>query len=125
MRRISSRATFYYKRIFPIVWFGLVAMFIVGVLVSGSITEQYPPFLFLAIPVGMAAVGYFIMRALVFDLVDEVLDDGDALIVRNGGQESRVPLSDIMNVGYSAMVNPPRVTLLLRQPGLFGPKINF
>jgi hypothetical protein len=125
MRRISSRATFYYKRIFPIMWFGLLALFVVGALVYASDAVQYQPSFFLVIPIGMAIVGFFIMKFLVFDLVDEVLDDGDALIIRNGSQEERVPFSEIMNVSYSMMVNPPRVTLSLRRPSRFGAKVTF
>src|SRR5258707_15613271 len=110
MRRISSRATFYYKRIFPIIWFGLLALFVVGGLIYASETDQYQSSFFLVIPIVMAIVGFFIMKFLIFDLVDEVLDDGDALIIRNGNEAERVPFSEIMNVGYSTMVNPPRVT---------------
>ena len=125
MRRISSRTTFYYKRIFPIVWFGLLATFVVGGLIYASETDQYQHLVFLVIPIGMAVFGFFIMRNLIFDLVDEVLDDGDALVVRNGNEEERVLLSEITNVGYAVMSNPPRVTLSLRQPGRFGAKITF
>ena len=32
-----------------------------------------------------------------FNLADEVLDAGNALIVRSGGQEERIALSDIKN----------------------------
>ena len=37
----------------------------------------------------MMAFGFFIMKKLVFDLVDEVWDDGDTLLVKNRGQEER------------------------------------
>jgi len=77
------------------------------------------------VPVLMIVFGYVIMRKLVFDLVDEVLDAGDSLLVRNGSQHEQVPMSDIMNVSYSQLVNPPRVTLSLRNPGTFGSKISF
>ena len=77
------------------------------------------------VPVGMAAFGYVLMRKLVFDLVDEVLDDGSALVVKNGNREDRIALSDIANVNYSVFANPPRVTLLLRKPSLFGTQVTF
>ena len=28
MRRISSRTTFWYKRIFPVIWFGMLGLFV-------------------------------------------------------------------------------------------------
>jgi len=65
------------------------------------------------------------MRKLVWDLVDEVYDGGDYLLVRNGGKEDRVALSNIMNVSASTMTNPPRVTLRLSTPGRFGDEIVF
>jgi hypothetical protein len=80
---------------------------------------------FLLVPAIMMIVGYIMMKKLLFDLVDEVLDAGDALVVRNGDREERVALSDIMNVGYSPYMNPPRVTLSLRNPGIFGDKVSF
>ena len=127
MRRISSGMTFFYKRIFPIIWFGLLALFMavpfvapmIGASVSGS------PMSFLVGPVIMMFVGYFAMKKLVLDLVDEVLDAGDALVIRNGHLEERVALSDIMNVGYSQFVNPPRVTLSLRNQSMFGDQVSF
>jgi hypothetical protein len=65
------------------------------------------------------------MKKLVFDLVDEVWDDGHALIVKNGGRDERVAFSDIKNVNYSPYVNPPRVTLSLRRLTAFGDQITF
>jgi hypothetical protein len=34
-------------------------------------------------------------------------------------------LSDIKNVSYSPFINPPRVTLSLRRPTVFGDQITF
>jgi hypothetical protein len=125
MRRISSRATFWYKRVFPIIWFGFLATFIaIGVFASAhNDRRQLMPFIVL--PALMAVAGYFIMKKLVFDLVDEVWDDDAALIVRDKGREDRIALSNIMNVSYSQFLNPPRVTLMLRQPSNFGSEISF
>jgi hypothetical protein len=65
------------------------------------------------------------MKKLIFDLVDEVWDDGNSLLVKNRGQEQRIPLSDIRNVSYSPYMNPPRITLSLRRPTVFGDQITF
>ena len=80
---------------------------------------------FLIVPIFMGVIGYFVMKKLVFDLADEVSDDGDSLVVRFGIEEERIPLSQIMNVSYSYMSNPARVTLTLRTPGRFGKEITF
>jgi hypothetical protein len=120
MRRISSSWTFFYKRIFPAIWFGVLALF-VGISVLAG--QRALPFLI--VPLAMIGFGYFLMKKLVFDLVDEVWDDGDALVVKNGGQDERIALADIKNVNYSPIVNPPRVTLSLRRQTAFGDQITF
>jgi hypothetical protein len=125
MRRISSRTTFWYKWIFPIIWFGGLAAFAGAALftsIAHSGTQFFP---FVIMPVLMAVFGYILMKKLIFDLVDEVWDDGSSLIIRNRGEEDRVALSNIMNVSYSPLINPPRVTLTLRQPSNFGNEISF
>jgi hypothetical protein len=124
MRRISSRATFFYKRIAAIIWFGVLGLFLVSTFLGGS-SSGTPPMMSLILPIAVAIIGYLFTRRLIFDLVDEVWDAGDALVVRNKGQEERVALSDIMNVSYSALMNASRVTLSLRQPCAFGTEVSF
>jgi hypothetical protein len=125
VRRISSRGTLFNKRIFPAIWFGFLILFVGVAFFSAYQRNAAPPIPFLIVPAIMAVFGFIIMRKLVFDLVDEVWDDGDALVVKNGVQEQRVALSDIKNVSYSPFVNPPRVTLSLRRSTVFGEQITF
>jgi hypothetical protein len=121
----SSKTTFFYKRIFPIIWFGIVAvLFFIGllkVLDSGPISNVP----FLIVPALMAIIGYQFMKRLAFNLVDEVFDVGDALLVRSGGREERIALADIKNVNYFPYGSPPQVTLSLRRPSVFGDTIVF
>ena len=70
-------------------------------------------------------LGIYFMKKYVFDLADEVLDDGDALVIKNKGQEQRIALADITNVNYTAMTSPPRVVLSLRHPTVFGDEVAF
>jgi len=81
------------------------------------------PLLF--IPVLMAGLGYIMFKNFIWPLADEVWDDGDTLIVRIGNQEQRIALSEISDVSYSNYKNVPRVTIVLRQPSIFGPEIIF
>jgi hypothetical protein len=119
MRRISSGWTFFYKRVFPIIWFGFLVVLVGIGIVNGQGLAM------VTVPIAMIGFGFFIMQKLVFDLADEVLDDGDVLLVKNRGQEQRIALADIKNVNYSRFVNPPRVTLSLRRPTVFGEQITF
>jgi hypothetical protein len=125
MRQISSKLTFLYKRVFPAVWFGVLALFVGIVLIVCSAAERWPPLPFLLVPAAIALFGYLVMDKLVFDLVDEVLDDKDGLIIKNHGQQERVDLHDIVKVGFTRFVNPPRVTLSLKRPGSFGSQVSF
>jgi hypothetical protein len=124
MTRISSRSTFFYKRIFPLFWFGFILFFLVtGLWGAGRAHASRVPFL--VAPVFMMVLGFVLFRRLIFDLADEVWDDGDALVVRNAGTEERIALKNIINVGFSTMTNPERVTLTLREPCSLGKEITF
>ena len=125
MKQISSRSTWWSKRVFPTIWFGFLA-FVMIVSLARPGGKDAPPILpFVAIPIGMAVFGFFLMKHLVWDLVDEVYDCGDSLLVKNRGEEDRIELSNIMNVSASQMMNPPRVTLRLRTPCRFGSEVSF
>jgi hypothetical protein len=41
------------------------------------------------------------------------------------GKQERIPLHHVINVGWSVMLNPPRVTLSLKEPGTVGREISF
>jgi hypothetical protein len=122
VEKISSGSTFFFKRVFPLFWFGFLAFVVVTGLVSGAVREQLP---FILVPSGMAVFGFLLMKKLVWDLADEVYDGGDFLLVRNRGEEERIALSNIMNVSASSFVNPPRIALRLVRPGKFGNEVSF
>jgi hypothetical protein len=118
MKQIS-RSMFFYKKVFPVAWFGFIAFFILTVAVSRQ------NLILLAGPVFMAVLGFLLMQKLLWVLVDDVYDCGDFLRVRNHGDEENVALSNIMNVSATTAINPPRITLRLVHPGKFGPEIAF
>jgi hypothetical protein len=122
MTKISSKSTFFHKRAFPVLWFGIIGIGAAIAVWSGAF-EKAP--ITLVGPAFLAVFGFFLMRHLVWDLADEVFDGGDYLLVRNRGVEERVPLSNIMNVSASTMVNPARITLRLAERGRFGNEIVF
>ncbi|MGZ5036261.1 MAG: hypothetical protein ACXWG1_09475 [Usitatibacter sp.] len=122
MTRISSKRTWFLKRVFPVLWFGVLAIVLAVGLVAGLPRTQMG---FIAMPLLMMAVGAFVMKKFIFDLADEVFDCGDALLVRKAGKEERIALSNIINVGMSVATNPPRLTLRLDKPGRFGNEVVF
>jgi len=124
MRKLNSKTTFFYKRVFPIIWFGLLSVFLcVGLF--ASISGHSPGIMFVVMPIVMAACGYFIMKKLVWDLIDKVYDEGTTLLFRKRRKEVRVSLKDIKNVSYSMMTSPPRVTLSIRSKTELGDELSF
>ena len=123
--RISSRNTFFVKRVFPILWFGFIALFLSAGLIGASRATRPVPLPVFVMPAIMAAFGWLLMRRLIFDLADEVCDEGDALRVRFGDNEERIALANIINVSYAGLTNPQRVTLTLREAGRFGKEVSF
>jgi hypothetical protein len=122
MKKISGRSTFYYKRVLPVMLFGLPVFFLY---VTFSVPHGPPPLLGLLPMLVLVPIFYLMLRKLVWDLADEVWDGGDHLVVKIGTDSETVPLSNIMNVSASTLVNPPRITLRLVNPGRFGQEISF
>jgi hypothetical protein len=123
MCRISSKLTFFNKRIFPTIWFGFLAIFfIVGLT---SLKAKVTPWPLLIMPIVMAVFGFLIMKKLVFGLVDEVWETDDHLVIKNKGIEEKILFSEIQHVNCSIMTNPPRITLTLRVPCRLGSEITF
>jgi hypothetical protein len=123
MRKLSSDSTWWYKKAFPTIWFGFLG--IMMVIILPSVLQGEAPVPVLLVPLGMSVVGYFLMRFLVWPLVDEVYLDGDDVVVRNKGEEDRFPFSNVINVQGSEFTNPESITLNLNQPCLFGDEIKF
>jgi hypothetical protein len=126
MIKISSRAVWFQKRVFPVVWFGGLGVFSFFALFADTMSGENsgPPPLFAIFPIGMAIAGIFFMKKTVWLLMDEVYDAGDDLVVRNRGEEDRIALSEIVNI----TVTPGKstfVTLRLRHACRFGSEIAF
>ena len=56
MKRLASRATYYQKRIFPIVWFGILGLIVCGALITGTV-KSGPSIMFVLVPASIAAIG--------------------------------------------------------------------
>jgi len=121
---LSSGSTSYHKRWFPALFSGFLLgpqLFIIALV--GHVTPQN--LVFLGISILILAVFISLHRCIVFCL-DEVVDEGDFLLVRNGRHQERVPLGSIAGVLDNPSLSPfSRITLNLDQPCRFGQKITF
>jgi hypothetical protein len=122
IKKISGGSTFYYKRVLPVLLFGLPLF---SLCMAFFASHVRPPLIAFLPVLLLVPFFYFLMRKLVWDLADEVWDGGDHLVVKIGDQSETVPLANIMNVSASTLVNPPRITLRLVNPGRFGQEISF
>jgi hypothetical protein len=129
MRRLSSSSTFFYKRVFPIFWFGILLLVFAtsfwGMQHAHEPVDVMQFLPMLVVPVLMGAVGYFIFRMMIRDLIDEVWLDGDTLVLKNHGEQWRVALSDVMNINATTMSNPRRVTVMSRVESRHGRNFSF
>jgi hypothetical protein len=122
MTRISSPSTVSYKRFYSALYVGLP---LTGVLYLGLTLHSHhaPPNVimpFLGLPLLLSVFGYWAMTR-VLKVADEVLDAGNALLVRRGGQEERIAFSDIKTVSYEpGGKTPANITLSTRLPTVFG-----
>ena len=122
MNVISSSLTFYFSRVFPTVWFGVLGCFAVGLIVTGELTKNYFVLLHL---VFMFGLGFVIMKKLVWGVVDKVEDHGQHLKISKSGVEIDVKITDIDNVSVTTLQNPPRVTIRVNVITPLGQDITF
>jgi len=124
MKKISSDKTFLHKSVYPLfmlVVSGAMLLIFVGTMVR----EREISFVVLGF-IGLAIVYvYSEYRKRAVDLVDEVWDDGDTLVLKNGGREERVAISNISKLRYGGLGNANFVALTLREPCAFGQTIRF
>ncbi len=123
MRLISSELTWWQKRAFPAIWFGVLAL-ITLIILASAINGVMPPEA-LVIPLVMAVFSYLLLTWLVFQLVDEVWIDGDDVVVRNRGEEDRFPIRNVVNVESTFLSNPEQIRLTVNPPSRFGKTIWF
>jgi len=120
MNRISSGKTFLFKKVLP---FLLIAWPVFTIGLDGTYEEGAQE---LAVPVLVAAAACGLVFWYMCHFADEVLDQGDHLLVSRRGKQDRVSMSEIMNVDSNTTVAAvPVITLHLAKPGKFGPEIVF
>jgi hypothetical protein len=103
----------------------LLKSFLLALLPKNSVLQQAP--MFVVFPCVAALGGYCAWKNSIQDLMDEVYDCGDYLLIKKGGQEDTLPLSNINWVRFSNARNgsQPRIQLILDAPGKFGTELLF
>lgn len=120
MKKIST-SPFFHKKIFPTIWFGFICLFLILTIAFGAVKQSI---MFLIIPIVMAIFGFLFFKKLLWDLADEVLDNGEALIFSLGKKQQTVALRDIININHQ-FSSPQRVVVTVREAGEIGKEIAF
>ena len=124
MKQLSSKNTFTYKKSLPLFWFGFLTIPIyVGLFADTK--GNGDGIIFVVGAIVMGVFGYFFMKKVFWNLIDEVYDLGTDLLFRNKGMEFLVNLRDIKNLSYNTWVNIPRVTLSIRYQTQMGDELSF
>ena len=122
MIQISSRATWFFKKAFPWLWFGFLVVVLIALMI-GFVADPSGVGPFVIVPIVLAIAGYATTKGL-RRLMDVVYDADDHLVLMNDGDEDRVLLSDVVDIApYAGKWWP--VTIHLRYSSRFGDVITF
>ncbi len=110
------------KRVFPAIWAGFAIWLLVLAGLDATSPAGVVPHLF-RLGIVLAGLAYLLITSS--SLMDEVIDCGGHLIVRNGRVEERISIASIINVNQGSVSQHSRITLRLDRPCRFGNEIAF
>jgi hypothetical protein len=124
-RLISSKATFFYKFVFPLLWIAFAGfiIFIVHSNLASFHTRGEAKTVRLIVIVALAVGTVLICR--VYPRIKKVELLADALQISNYSQTIVVPLRDIESVSGSILMEPELIWIRFRDVTEFGAKIVF
>ena len=117
---LSSRLTFFYKRVFPVVWIialGIGTLFLWICDYKG--TSSFKWFLLICLLGGSIFLRWFSEKLKVVSL------QGEQLVVSDYRTEETIPLQQIDEVKETRIWNPKLIKLRLNRPGRWGDEIVF
>lgn len=80
--------------------------------------------MFIGMPISMAIFGLVFFKFTSWNLADEVIDEGDALLFCKGSKRQKVYLKDILNI-YLIGGRPEQLCLQVRSEGEIGKRLTF
>lgn len=122
MRKISSGMTFLFRYVFPILYFGILGTAGTVTLLDRTVQDRSEAMFAFVV---MAAAGLAVIRFVIWDLADEVLDASEFLLVKKWGHVERIAIYDIERVDLMQRMTPQRIELRLKRPCRFGRMIAF
>jgi hypothetical protein len=119
MKELSSPLTFFYKFIFPLLWFGGFGF---GVRKLIFFPEAYDArwMQYMAVWLGITIFMFFTTGD-----VKKVYIDGKKLIVSNFYSRAEIDIEQIIAVDGTSFLSPKLVWFTLKEPSSYGKKITF
>lgn len=114
MYKLSADSTSLYKKLFPFSMYVVLAAFYALCMVAMYQIGEFDIWFFL-VPVGLAALAYFLLQDGMIGLADDVFDCGEYLLVRSKGKEIRVDLEDVVKFEYSYRTQPQLICLTYKK----------
>lgn len=120
--KLISGQTYFVKRVFPALWFGILVVLSSMVLIAGD--DPFRLFVIM-IAIILGGVAYFLFKKNTWILVDEVYDGGDHLLCIKNGKEKKVIFSDIEYVSHIITRSPEKIKLHLMEDRGLGKVLTF
>lgn len=125
MTKISSQLTFFYKKIFPLLFIGGCIFFLFTALTSPESIKNDSSLPVWVFPLFMFGILTMLFIKFLHPLADEVYEDGYNIWIKRGKIEIKIPFENIQNINHEKSSKPNRVTLSCRNVTQLGNEISF
>lgn len=120
MKRLSSRATPFFKWGFLVLWLAVLANYLQAQVLLRP--DRFDGLVALVVFTPLLAWNFF--RGP-WRWADLVMEDADTMVVRRNRQERRFKLADVLNISYGRYNVSPLATVCLRGQYGFGDEFHF
>ncbi len=124
MEQLSSPSTAWTKRLWGLGPVAISAFAVAPSVMDGTFRRSLGSSL-VALALLVCVWAFFIAKARIFNLADEVLDGGDHLQIRRLWVKGTVPLASVLGVEASTFSGIERVILRLAAPSALGARVEF
>ena len=123
MKLKISRPTFFLKKVLPLIAYSFLTTFLI-VLILGT-KGVFSKAILVIVHVFMFLFAHFLTKILFGDLVDEVYDEGEALLIKHKGKGIHVNIKDIVGISYPGIWQPNRMIFFFRNQTDLGLEVSF
>ena len=126
MKKISRDESFFWRKVDPkisFVFLGFIFLVQIGLFIVQGRTKENVYGLIIAASLITAELLY--RKIFVFDIIDEVFEDGESLVFRQRGKTARVLFSEIEKIHYETLWRPQKVTVTVSRKTELGRVLRF